>query len=72
MDLKKVAEFWCDTFEKYSKPPIPVDRLLPEYRVANDDLTRQFPDLHFLDLKSAEFQSFLKKEMQRRGLSFKR
>lgn len=67
--LKQIAEHFCDVFERYSVNP-PIDRILPEYRVANDDITQAFPDYSILDREA--LMPHLRKAMRRRGLSFRR
>lgn len=69
VDLKVVAEKFCDLFEQYSKQPIQIDRMDPAYRVGFSDLSVYFPDLHILD--RIELDPLIKNAMRRRKLSFK-
>lgn len=67
--LKEMAEYYCDVFEKYSVNT-PIDRMLPENRVAQDDMKQRFRDydIHV----RVDLHPFIKRAMRRRGLSFKR
>lgn len=68
-NLEEVAEYFCELFKRYSVNT-PIDRLLPDYRVSNDDLTQKFPWLTLHD--KVELKPLIDAAMRRHGLTFKR
>jgi hypothetical protein len=67
--LAEIARYFCDLFERYSVNP-GVDRLDPAYRVGKSDITAKYPELSLPDF--VDLDPYIKREMRRRGLSFRR
>ena len=58
--LREIARLYWRLFDKYSKPPIAIDRLDRAYRVGFSELASLCPDLHFTD--RVELDQFIKSE----------
>lgn len=66
--LQEIAKKFCDLYEEYSIEPIPVDRLLPEYRVSKSDIQPLFPEINLVDW--VDLTPVIKREMKRRGIKW--
>jgi len=68
-DLAKVAEYYCDLFEKFSTEPIAIDRLDQQFRVGFSDLSARFPELTMQD--RIELTPLVNRELKRRGIKIR-